>query len=43
MPQIRTRFSFVFVELDGVVLNNLPLLPAPLLWHNHFEKGAEYP
>ena len=36
-------FSFVFVELDGVALNNLPLLLHLYFDIIIFEKGTEYP
>jgi hypothetical protein len=35
-------FSFVFIELDGVALNNLPLLLHLYFDVIIFEKGTEY-
>ena len=37
-----TRFSFVFVELNGMALNNLPLLPLLYFDIIIYEKVAEY-
>ena len=38
-----TRFSFVFVQLDGAALNNLPLSLYLYFDIILFEKGVEYP